>query len=746
MKVKKRNGELVEYDVQKIHKILSWATENINNVSISEIEMHAELNLEDGMETKMIHRVLTDSAIGLTTANNPEYEDVAARLRLYSLRKDVWGESEPPRLLEHIKQTIKKGVYQPEILEWYSESEIHKLGKYIKHQRDEQISHSGLVQLIDKYLLSNRITGEIYETPQFVYMLLAMCTFHRYDKKTRLKYVKTYYDKISQFKINIPTPEMCGLRAGNQFASCVLVDCDDTMDSYGSSILAVGKYTSKSAGIGLNLGRVRPIGAPVDNGRVVHTGVIPFLKAFESMVKSVSQSSRGGGATVNFPFWHLEAESIMKLKQNTEVDEKSVRKLDYVIQYSKIFYQRLLDNKKITLFCPKECEDLYEAFGTPEFDELYEKYEKRNVRKKRMYAHELFGIHVKEYLETGRIYFMNIDHANMAGSWDYEQAKVIMTNLCTEILHPTIPIKHPDDENGRIGVCLLLAMNMCKIRDDKDFEECCELAVRAKNELIDIQAYPFIAAERFCKDYRSLGIGLTNLAGYLAQNKLHYDSQEALDAIDEYTEKLQYYLLKASCKLAEERGPCKDFSKTKYAKGLLPIDWMNEKAKGLVTRQPSMDWEALRADIAKYGLYNCTLTAMMPCESSSVIQNATNGIEPVRELIVYKDSKSGNNKQIVPYYRTRKQYYQTAFELAAKHKNNHPMLKMCATMQKWVDMGISCNLYYDYENYEDGIIPLSTISSDIVTAYMWGIKTLYYIVTPDGDEDATVCAGGACAI
>jgi len=742
MQVTKRNGELVDYDVQKIHKILSWATDGIKNVSISEIEMHAELNLEDGMKTRQIHKVLTDSAIGLATADTPEYEDVASRLLLYSLRKDVWGESEPPRLYEHIKTTIKKGIYQPEILEWYTESEIHKLGKYIKHNRDETLSHSGLTQLIDKYLLANRITGEVYETPQFVYMLLAMCTFHRYDKKTRLKYVKGYYDKISQFKINIPTPEMCGLRAGNQFASCVLVDCDDTMDSYGASVLAVGKYTSKSAGIGLNLGRVRPIGAPVDGGRVVHTGVIPFLKTFESMVKSVSQSSRGGGATVNFPFWHLEAESIMKLKQNTEVDEKSVRKLDYVIQYSRIFYERLLAGKKVTLFCPKECADLYDAFGTPEFDELYEKYEKRNVRKKRVYAHDLFGIHVKEYLETGRIYVMNIDHANMCGSWDYEQAKVIMTNLCTEIMHPTIPIKHPYDENGRIGVCLLLAINMPRIKDEQDLEECCDYSVRAKNELIDIQSYPFPAAERFCKDYRSLGIGLTNLAGYLAKNKIMYDSKEALEAVDEFMEKMQYYLLKASCNLAKERGPCKDFDKTKYAKGMLPIDWMHPKAVDLIERKPSMDWESMRAAIAEHGLYNCTLTAMMPCESSSVIQNATNGIEPVRSLLVYKDSKSGNNKQIVPYYRTRKQYYKTAFEM----DSNEPMLKMCATIQKWTDMGISCNLYYDYEKFEGGVIPLSVISSDIVKAYSWGIKTLYYIVTPDGDDDATVCAGGACAI
>lgn len=744
MKVEKRNGELVDYDVQKIHKILTWATEGIKNVSLSDIEMHAELNLEDGIKTKQIHRILKDSAIGLANANNPEYEQVAARLLLYSLRKDVWGESEPPRLLEHIKQTVKKQIYQPEILEWYTESEIHKLGKHIKHNRDEQLTHSGLTQLIDKYLLTNKITGEIYETPQFVYMLLAMCTFYRYPKKSRLKYVKSYYDKISQLKINLPTPEICGLRVDNQFASCILIDCDDTMDSYGASVLAVGKYTSKSAGIGLNLGRVRPVGSPVRSGRTIHTGVIPFLKTFESMVKSVSQSSRGGGATVNFPFWHLEAETIMKLKQNTEVDEKSVRKLDYVIQYSKIFYQRLLEQKKVTLFSPAECPDLYEAFGTPDFDELYEKYEKRtNISKKRIYAHELFGIHVKEYLETGRIYVMNIDHANMAGSWDYEQAKIVMTNLCTEILHPTIPISHPDDENGRIGVCLLLAINMPKIRDDKDFEECCDLCVRAKNEIIDIQAYPFIAAERFCKDYRSLGIGLTNLAGYLAKHKIMYDSQEALEVVDEFTEKLQYYLLKASCNLAKEKGePCKDYHTTRYSKGELPIDWMNKEAKKLIKRKPSMDWKQLRKDIKEYGLYNCTLTSMMPCESSSVIQNATNGIEPLRELIVYKDSKSGNNKQIAPYYNTRKQYYKTAFQMGS----NTPMLKMCATIQKWVDMGISCNLYYNYDDYKDGIIPLSVLSTDIVTAYSWGIKTLYYIVTPDGDDDATVCEGGACSI
>lgn len=742
MQVTKRNGELTDYDVQKIHKILNWATDGIKNVSISDIEMNANLSLEDGIETKKIHKILTESAIGLADELHPEYDTVAARLLLYSLRKDVWGDSEPPRLYEHIIKLVKKDIYQSEILDWYTESEIHKIGKHLKHNRDEQLTHSGLRQLVDKYLITNRFTGEIYETPQFVYMLMAMCTFHKYPKKTRLKYVRNYYDKISQLKINLPTPEICGLRIDNQFASCILIDCDDTMDSYGASTLAVGKYTSKSAGIGLNLGRVRPVGSPVKSGRTEHYGVVPFLKTFESMVKSVSQGSRGGGATVNFPFWHPEIETIVRLKKNTEVDERSVRKLDYIVQYSEVFWERLEQGKKITLFSPAECPDLYEAFGTPHFKELYEKYEKRNVTKKRIYAHELISIHAKEYLESGRQYSMNIDHANQAGAWDWEKAPVKMTNLCTEILQPTVPMQHQDDPNGRIGVCVLAAMNMCKIRNDQDLEECCDLIVRAKNEIIDYQAYPFFSAERFCKDTRSIGVGLTNLAGYLAKNDTMYDSQEATEMIDEYTEKLQYYLLKASNGLAKEKGePCKDYWKTRYAKGELPIDWMNKNAKTLVKRKPSMDWEGLRKDIADWGLYNCTVTAMMPCESSSVIQNATNGIEPIRKLIIDKTSKKGNNKQIVPYYNTKKQYYQTAFSIGS----NRPMLKNAATMQKWVDMGISLNLYYDYGNYDDGEIPLSVVCQDLMAAYKYGIKTTYYIVTPDGDEDAT-CAGGACAI
>lgn len=740
MQVKKRNGELVDYDVNKIHKILTWATDGVKNVSISEIEMAMNLNLEDGIETKKIHKVLTEAACGLITEKTPEYENVAARLLLYSLRKDVWGESEPPRLYEHIKNLVKQGIYQSEILEWYTESEIHKLGKHIKHNRDEQLTHSGLKQLVDKYLITDKFSGQIYETPQFVYMLMAMCTFHKYPKKTRAKFVRSYYDKISQLKINLPTPEICGLRVDNQFASCILIDCDDTMDSYGASVLAVGKYTSKSAGIGINIGRVRPIHSKVRGGRAEHYGVVPFLKTFESMVKSVSQGSRGGGATVNIPFWHPEIETVVRLKKNTEVDEKSVRKLDYVIQYCSLFWDRLKQGKKITLLSPDECPGLYDAFGSPEFDELYEKYERKSVSKKKIDAADLIDIHCKEYLESGRIYSMNIDHANQAGAWDWTVAPVRMTNLCTEILHHTIPIQKPDDTNGRIGVCVLAAINKCKIRNDDDLEECCDLIVRAKNEIIDYQEYPFPSAELFCKNTRSLGIGLTNLAGYLAKNEIAYDSQEALELIDESTEKLQFFLLKASNNLAKERGePCKDFHLTRYSKGELPIDWMNQRAKTLVKRKPSMDWEWLRKEIAEHGLYNCTLTAMMPCESSSVIQNATNGIEPIRALIIDKTSKYVN-KQIVPYYATKKQYYRTAFEM----EDNKPMIKSCATMQKWVDMGISMNLYYDYRKF-DGEIPRSVLCRDLLLCHEYGVKTTYYVVTPDGDEDAT-CAGGACAI
>lgn len=751
MQVEKRNGQKADYDVQKIHKILTWATEGIKNVSISEIEMNSELSIRDGITTREIHKVLTDSAIGLADENNQEYEYVAARLLLYSLRKDVWGESEPPRLLEHIKSLINKNIYQKEILQWYSESEIHKLGKHIKHNRDENFTHSGLQQLVDKYLICNRMTGEIFETPQFVYMLMAMCTFYRYPQKVRFKYIKAYYDKISQFKLNLPTPEICGLRIDNQFASCILIDCDDTMDSYAASVAAVGKYTSKSAGIGLNIGPVRAIYSPVRDGRVKHLGVVPFLKTFESMVKSVSQSSRGGGATVSIPFWHPEIETVIKLKQNTAVDEKRVGKLDYAVQYSGIFWKRVNEGKKITLFSPHECPELMDVFGKPEFDELYEKYERKtNLKKTKIYAHDLIAEHVGEYIDVGRIYTMNIDNCNQAGAWDYNECQCRMTNLCTEIIQPTKPIKHLMDNEGRIGVCVLAAINMCKIRDDKDFEECCDLIVRAKNEIIDIQDYPLPAAEAFAKGTRSLGIGLTNLAGYLAKNKIYYDSQEALEEIDMYCEKLQYFLLKASCNLAKERGkPCDNYGLTRYSKGELPIDWANERAKSLVKRTPEMDWEWLREEIATYGLYNCTLTAFMPCESSSVIQNATNGIEPIRNFMSYKKSKSGTIKQIVPYYSTRKQYYKTAFEF----ENNKPVIRAAATMQKWVDMGISTNWYYNYNNYKNGEIPRSEVVGDLYLAWLYGAKTTYYLITPDDDDDGTVsssqisgCEGGACAL
>jgi len=747
MQVTKANGNKEDFSVEKIHKVVEWATEGINGVSFSDIEMNANLSIYDGISTREIHQILIKSANDLISTAEPNYQYVAARLLNMQLRKEVWGSGEHPILFGHlIERNIDNGHYDPKILEKWSAEDIAHLEGCINHKRDDEFTYAGLQQMIDKYLIKNRETGEIHETPQFAYMLIAMCLFDN------IADVKSAYEYYSKFKINLPTPIMCGVRTvKRQFASCVLVDVDDDLDGIFSSVHAVGKYTANRAGIGLNVGRIRPINSPIRGGEVIHTGLIPYLKCFESSVKSTTQNGiRGGSATVHIPFWHYEVEDVIVLKNNAGTDDNRVRKLDYSVQFCKLFYDRLIANEDVTLFSPHEAVGLYESFGDNEkLEELYLKYENsRSLKfKKKVPARKLAEIYARERLETGRIYSVNIDSANEHGSWD---VPCYMSNLCQEIIHPTVPIKDVNDETGQIGICILSALNLLELTNEREIAKACQIAVRTLDSVIDYQEYPVVAGETFTKYRRSLGIGITNLAGFLAKNKLKYEDPEALNLVHEVMEQIQWNLINASVDLAKEKGACDGFGETKYFKGLLPVDWYKKTVDDIIKPVYNMDWEALRKRVQKYGMRHSTLSAIMPCESSSVIQNSTNGIEPVRSMLIYKKAKNGVLKQLVPNYKTRKNFYTMAWEMT----DNKAIMNIAAVIQKFVDMSMSTNLYYNYEHFEGGNIPLSAIIKDQVYAYKYGLKNLYYANTPDGDGafggdtdmDDGGCAGGACAI
>ena len=742
MLVHKRDGSFEPYNVEKIHKVVEWASKDISNVSWSDIEMNAKLSLHDKITTKEIHRILIKSANDLTSPSKPNYQYVASKLLNMSLRKDLWIKHDsPPSLAHHITKNIESNVYDAEIFAKWTNEDLLKIEAAIDHDRDYLFTYAGLQQMIDKYLVKNRATGEIYETPQFAYMAIAMALFNTVSE------VKEAYKCFSTFKINLPTPIMAGVRTKiKQFASCVLVDVEDDLNSIFSSVHAVGKYTARRAGIGLNVGRIRPINSSIRGGEVIHTGMIPYLKIFESTVKATSQNGiRGGSATVHVPFWHYEIEDIVVLKNNAGTDDNRVRKLDYSVQFNKLFYERLIKNEDITLMSPEETGGLYSSMNdNDDFKKLYEKYENsRHIKmKKKISARKLAEIFTKERLETGRIYVMNIDNANEHGSW---LAPVYMSNLCQEIIHPTNPIKSIDDEDGEIGICILSALNLLELESDDDIEQACSIAVRTLESIIDYQDYPVIAGENFTKNRRSLGIGITNFAAYLAKHKLKYEDEGTLELVHSMMEKIQWHLLNESCKLAEKLGPCKKFNETKYAQGLLPLDWYKKTVDELVKPEYKMDWEGLRQRIQKNGLRHSTLTAIMPCESSSVIQNSTNGIEPVRSLMSYKKAKNGVLKQLVPNYASRKNFYTLAWEM----QDNKAILNICAVLQKFIDMSISVNLYYNYSNFPDGNIPLSVLIKDQIYGYKYGIKNFYYCNTPDGDgqtEKSTGCESGSCSI
>lgn len=742
--VKKRNSREEALDIEKIHKVLYWATEGLNHVSISEIEMNSKLQFQNGMTTEDIHDILIKSTSDLISVSKPNYQYVAARLLLFQLRKKVLGQYEPISLQDFMQKNYDRDLYDPNIIEEYNNAEIQELSDYLEHERDLQFSYAGLRQLIDKYLLSHRDTGEIYETPQYMYMLIAMVLFIRYPKETRLDYVKRYYDAISTFKISLPTPIMSGVRTRlRQYSSCTLIEVGDSLESIFASVTAVGYYSAQRAGIGLNVGAIRSAGAHIRGGEVISTGLIPFLKVFEASVKSTTQNGiRGGSASVYFPWWHMEVLDILPLKNNAGTDDNRVRKLDYSILMDNLIYDRIASNNPITLFSPQEVPQLYENFGLPEFEKLYLEAEKNPAikQKREISARELFNTLLIQRLETGRIYVTNIDNLNAHSSFI---DPIRQSNLCTEVALPTSPIKSTDDKEGEIGICILSAVNVGVVKED-EYEEVTDLIVRSLDELVDYQEYPLEAARISTLRRRSLAIGMVNLAYYLASRKLKYSNIGSLSEVHRLAEKLQYYSLKASNNLAKEKGACEFFHRTKYSKGILPIDTYSKNVNKICDEPLHLDWETLRADIKKHGLRNSALTAIAPTESSSVVSNATNGIEPIRDFLVVKKSKKGNLKQVIPEFSRLSPYYEMAWEMP----NNKGFLNIVAVLQKFLDQAISVNTYYQYSRYENNRMPLSEIADDLLYAHHYGIKTLYYANSDDGNvqfEDES-CESGACAI
>ena len=734
-KVVKRDGKTEPLDLNKLHVMVEEACKDLAGVSASQVEMQSGIQFYDGITTAEVQEILIRSASDLIDLEHPNYQFVAARLLLFAVRKQLFGRiHDCPTVKQQVERCVSRGVYDSEILSLYSDEEFDKLQTFVDHHRDYLFTYAGLRQVVDKYLVQDRSTGALYETPQFMYLLISATIFSKYPKETRLDYVKKYYDAISKHKINIPTPIMAGVRTPlRQFASCVLVDVDDSLDSIFSSDMAIGKYVAQRAGIGINAGRIRGINAKIRGGEVQHTGVVPFLKKFEATVRCCTQNGiRGGSATVHFPIWHQEIEDILVLKNNKGTEDNRVRKLDYSIQISKLFYERFIKNEEISLFSPHDVPGLYDAFGTEGFDELYNVYERQeSIPRKTIGAQELFLDLLKERAETGRIYIMNIDHCNSHSSY---LDKIEMSNLCQEITIPTKPIQHIDDPNGEIALCILSAINIGKIKTNEDLEVLCDLAVRSLDELIDYQNYPVRAAEIATRARRSLGVGYIGLAHYLARHGVKYEDSAAWNLVHDLTEAFQYYLIQATVNLAKEKGACEYSHRTKYGIGILPIDTYKKEVDEIVPNNLKYDWDSLREQVKQYGVRNSTLSAQMPSESSSVVSNATNGIEPPRGYLSVKKSKKGPLKQIVPQYHTLKNNYTLLWDMPS----NTGYINIVAVMQKFFDQAISGNWSYNPEHYANNEVPVSVMAQDMLTCFRLGHKTAYYQNTYDIKTDEVV--------
>lgn len=751
--VVKRSGEKAPMDLEKIHTVITWAAEGLDNVSVSQVELKSQIHMFDGIKTEDIHETIIKAAADLISEETPDYQYLAARLAVFHLRKKAYGRFTPPSLFEHVSKMVKAGRYDKHLLEDYTKQEIDAMDKFIDHNRDLTFSYAAVKQLEGKYLVQDRVNGHIYESAQFLYVLVAACLFAHYPKDTRLGYVERFYNAISTFKISLPTPIMSGVRTPTrQFSSCVLIECGDSLDSVNATSSAIIKYVSQRAGIGINAGRLRALGSSIRNGEAFHTGCIPFYKHFQTAVKSCSQGGvRGGAATLYYPLWHLEVEDLLVLKNNRGVEENRVRHLDYGVQFNKLMYQRMLKDEHITLFSPSDVPGLYDAFfeDQDEFERLYLQYEADDsIRKKQVPALELFTVFAQERASTGRIYLQNVDHCNTHSPFDASVAPVRQSNLCLEIALPTKPLKDVNDGSGEIALCTLSAINLGALESLDELEELSDLGVRALDSLLDYQGYPLPAAHNASMDRRTLGIGVINYAYYLAKNGVRYSDGSAKGLTHRTFEALQYYMLKASVGLAKEFGACPKFNETTYSKGILPTETYKKNLDEVCDEPLHLDWEALRKDIVEYGLRNSTLTALMPSETSSQISNATNGIEPPRGHISVKSSKDGVLKQVVPEFEKLKGQYELLWDIP----DNNGYLELVAIMQKFIDQTISANTNYDPSKYPDGKVPVKQILKDMLKAYSLGVKTLYYHNTRDGAADRqgeiqdSDCAGGACKI
>ncbi|WP_159739025.1 class 1a ribonucleoside-diphosphate reductase subunit alpha [Vibrio atypicus] len=754
--VTKRDGRKESIDLEKIHRVIAWAAEGLDNVSVSQVELRAHIQFYDGITTSDIHETIIKSAADLISEETPDYQYLAARLAVFHLRKKAYGQYEPPTLFDHVTNLIEMGKYDQHILEDYTKAELDELDEYLDHKRDLDFSYAAVKQLEGKYFVQNRVTGKIYESAQFLYILVSACLFAKYPKETRLDYIKRFYDATSTFKISLPTPIMSGVRTPTrQFSSCVLIECGDSLDSINATASSIVRYVSQRAGIGINAGRIRALGSEIRGGEAFHTGCIPFYKYFQTAVKCCSQGGvRGGAATVFYPLWHGEAQALMVLKNNRGVEENRVRHMDYGVQLNRLMYQRLVEGGNITLFSPSDVPGLYDAFfeNQDRFEELYAKYENDpSVKKETVKAVEMFSLLMQERASTGRIYIQNVDHCNTHSPFDSEVAPVRQSNLCLEIALPTKPLTNVEDDSGEIALCTLSAFNLGAIKSLDDLEELSDLVVRALDALLDYQDYPLPAAYKSTMNRRTLGVGVINYAYYLAKNGVKYSDGSANGLTHRTFEAIQYYLLKASVGLAKEQGKCPSFGETNYAKGLLPIDTYKKDIDLVCDEQLHYDWDGLREEIVTHGLRNSTLTALMPSETSSQISNATNGIEPPRGYVSVKASKDGILKQVVPEFTEYKDNYELLWNIGS----NDGYLHLVGIMQKFVDQAISANTNYDPTRFESGKVPMKKLLQDLLTAYKYGVKTLYYHNTRDGASDDQKdavqpadddCAGGGCKI
>ena len=743
IQVIKRDGSKEELDIEKMHKVVMWATEGITGVSASEVELKSHIQFYTGIKTVDIQETLIKSAADLISEEAPNYQYVAGRLINYHLRKQVYGNYTPWHLLKLVEHNVEQGFYDRGLLEAYNADEWTKLDNYIKHDRDETFTYVAMEQWRGKYLVQNRVTGQMFETPQMAYMLIAATLFQSYPKDTRLQWVKDYYDAISNFDVSLPTPVMAGVRTPQkQFSSCVLIETDDSLDSINATAASIVKYVSQKAGIGIGAGRIRALGSPIRKGDAFHTGVTPFYKLFQSATRSCSQGGvRNGAATLYYPIWHYEIEDLLVLKNNKGTEDNRVRQMDYGVQFNKLMYERLITNGDITVFSPHDVPEMYEAFFNDQdkFKELYERAERNTkLRKKTYKAADLFSRFMQERKDTGRIYLQNVDHANTHSPFDEKIAPVKMSNLCAEIDLPTVPLKDVNDEDGRIALCTLSAINWGNVKSPHDFEKMCKLAVRGLDALLSYQGYPIKAARKATEEFRPLGIGIINFAYFLAKNDVGYSDPEALTLVDEYAEAWSYYLIKASADLAEEQGACTRWNDLKSAQGRLPIDTYKQDVDELVRHQERMPWNDLREQIKRTGQRNATLMALMPAETSAQISNATNGIEPPRSFVSVKGSKHGQLKQVVPEYRRLKNRY----DLLWDHKGPEGYIKLCGVLQKYIDQGISVNTSYNPQHYEDEKIPMSLMLQHLLMCYKYGLKQLYYFNTYDGQGEVNIDALG----